>query len=73
MFHMKLGDYLKLNKMTQLEFAKKTGISPSQINKYILRNAKPKDDHMINIRLQTNDMVGPNDFYPTEHRLVNKC
>ena len=66
---MKLGPYLKENKITQEEFLAKmyatTGktISQGGLSKYVQNKRTPRKEEMLMIYETSNKQVQPNDFY----------
>lgn len=60
---MKLKDYLKKQKLTCYAFAKKIGVTPWTVQRYIEGQHIPDRKHMQAIHDVTNGKVGPADFY----------
>lgn len=60
---MKIRAYLKLNKITQSEFADIIGASPQAISCFCLGTRIPRPDVMRKIFDATNGAVSPNDFF----------
>ena len=60
---MKIRAYLKLNKITQGEFADIIGASPQAISCFCLGQRIPRPDVMRKIFDATNGAVTPNDFF----------
>ncbi len=50
-FHEILSDYLRDNKMTQCEFARKAGLKPNLVSKWIQGSARPSYDNLKKISL----------------------
>ena len=60
---MILKEYLKLNKISNKEFANTIGISPVSLSRYINGERIPEKDIFLKIFKKTNGFVSPNDFY----------
>ena len=60
---MRLKEYLKLNKISNKEFANTLGISPVSLSRYINGERIPEKDIFFKIFKKTNGFVSPNDFY----------
>ena len=64
---MRIDDYLKSRDETAAAYAKKVGVSPSNISKYRAGKLRPKDKVMSKIIEVTGGLVTPNDFYNLPH------
>ena len=60
---MNLKDYLKLNQITNKEFAKSLGINSVSLSRYINGERIPEKEIVLKILEKTNGCVSPNDFY----------
>ena len=60
---MTLVEWVRITNITVLVFAKKIGVSRSQVHKYMYENAIPRYKIMLKIFLVTKQAVTPNDFY----------
>jgi hypothetical protein len=60
---MELGLYLKSNRISVIEFAKRIGRSRKQVHAYVARTNVPRDDAMTAIVSETKGAVTPNDFH----------
>lgn len=60
---MKLLDYLKQNKITQLDFAEIMGTYPRAVHRWVHHDCLPLPDMMVKIYITTKGQVTPSDFY----------
>lgn len=67
---MKLRKYLKLNKISQTEFALLIGVSAQAISAFCLGTRIPRPDVMQKIFLATGGAVTPNDFFLSDALLA---
>ena len=67
---MRLEEWLKSQKMTTGQFAKKIGVSRSQVHKYLYEGAIPRPEILRRIFIVTNKAVTANDFYGITFAIV---
>jgi len=60
---MTLNEYLKANKISQAQFARRCGITRSAVCHFIAGRRYPSPEIMRRILLATNGEVKPNDFF----------
>lgn len=60
---MKIAEYIKQNKISQVAFADLIGVSPQAINTFCNNQRIPRPDFMRKIYKATGGLVTPNDFY----------
>ena len=63
---MRLKDYLKFKKISNIEFAKNLGISHISLSRYISGERFPEKKNLLKIYKTTDGLVTPNDFYLSE-------
>lgn len=63
---MKLGKYLKDNRITDEEFGQKVGATTHAVGKWRRGERRPRDGFMRKIVLVTAGSVSPNDFMSFE-------
>lgn len=68
---MRLRDWLEINKMSQTELARVTGISQSLISKYANEERSPGRANLLRLKAATRDEVGEGDW-PLSKLATNK-
>ncbi len=66
---MKLGTYLRKNRTTQAEFARRLGVTQQALSNWISGERFPRRGHLIRIHQETDGAVTPRDFI--DHGGVN--
>lgn len=59
---MKLGDFLKENGMTKIFFAKKIGVNPTHLSRWINGKTVPRIDYILKIEEATKGEVKAKDW-----------
>ncbi len=69
---MKLGDWLKQKKMSQLEFGEATGFGQHHISELVNAKIQPRIDTISRIALVTKGQVDFPDWVPPEKKSKSK-
>ena len=59
---MKLKEWIRKNKLSDVDFGKKIGLTPAGISRIINLNRYPSAEVMLKIFIQTNGEIQPNDL-----------
>jgi hypothetical protein len=60
---MRLGDWLRQNRVRAVHFAPRIGVDPSTLSNVMNKGIVPKRDTVVAIYVETAGAVEPNDFY----------
>lgn len=64
---MKLGEYLKVNKISFADFGGRIGVSAEAVRLYAGGHRIPRKDTMNEIVRETHESVRPDDFFSQEN------